>query len=1145
LLYWTRMARNVYRVLFVAAALVVPAELCAVPDASASSSANGTESAGQHRSAVGSRLAERLRQPMPAEGLSVAVALLRDDLPRRGKSRRGAIAARQQRVLDSLPSQGVRLRRRYRSLSGFAVQVANSAALDALLRHPETALVYLDGTVHATLRQGNALIGANTVQASGYTGAGIKVAVLDTGIDSDHPDLVGDLAAQHCFCNGCCAGGADESSSAEDDDGHGTAVSGIITSDGVRASVGVAPDAEIIAVRVLGASGGSFSSIAAALDWLLVQSMVPGDPVEGLRVVNLSLSDAGEHNNPAVLPCSGTNTANAIQLLDQNGIAVVASSGNGGYDNGIGFPACVAEAISVGGVYDAAFSSVSWCGTTCQTNLCTDTSIVADDFVCHTNSDEILDVLAPNWRTATSARGGGTTDFGGTSASSPYVAGEAALLFEAKPTLTPSEIRTLLETHGPLVTNPDNGLSWVRSDVAGAIASVAAPACGNSIVEPGEDCDDGNTVGGDCCSASCVLEPDGAVCDDDLFCTKGETCSAGMCSGEDVCAHGFSCDEAAKLCVGAPPVFEEHTESALRSRATSLTLSIPGGTNEGDLLIGIIALDGSHADSLAPPAGEGWRELQLDAGGSTPTLGVWWKLAEASESSHEWSWSGGEEAYGALLRFTGHDAATPIRNSAARGGGSSRNPTAPAVAPTSLNTLILRIGGFDDDDVRVGDAGVAGHVTILMEESSSGSGTCSLGVASEIAGIGAVSAADFTLTSSEQWRTVTLSLPPPISRQICGDGIPEGAEECDAGSANGNTLCGCTADCTIPVLGTSCEDGVFCTVGDACNGIGGCVAGSASDASCTNGLFCDGAETCHATNDCQPGIPPAIDDGVACTDDSCDETGNVIVHAPNHLSCTNGLFCDGTEICDRNLGCRQGEAPEALVFEDFEGYPVQSDSSGTMISELGETYLRVTTDLGDVVATAIAMSNGIAGVAEEAGNRYWTLDATSRGEFVVRGDIPADPATEFSRDGPMAVYFAAPRNLLADPPMLLCADVRDVSTARSTEVRFLLGDADGNLVATSESRLLSDAFTPIEFPIDDSFGEILGGATEVDFERIQLVGFEMSASSGLEADFAFDIDNVRLIPEPSSDVGRWVAMAVIATLAHRGRAPSRRQRLRP
>jgi len=65
--------------------------------------------------------------------------------------------------------------------------------------------------------------------------------------------------------------------------------------------------------------------------------------------------------------------------------------------------------------------------------------------------------------------GGGVGHFGGTSASSPYAAGQAALLLEDQPGLQPEDIRSLLVENGPLVTNPDNGLAFPRSDVGTAL----------------------------------------------------------------------------------------------------------------------------------------------------------------------------------------------------------------------------------------------------------------------------------------------------------------------------------------------------------------------------------------------------------------------------------------------------------------------------------------------------------------------------------------------------------------------------------------------------------------------------------------------------------------------------------------------------
>jgi cysteine-rich repeat protein len=160
--------------------------------------------------------------------------------------------------------------------------------------------------------------------------------------------------------------------------------------------------------------------------------------------------------------------------------------------------------------------------------LCTDAS-GPDVFVCHSNSDEILDLLAPDWRTTSPALGGGVAQFGGTSASSPYAAGQAALLLQAQPSLQPDDIRSLLKANGPLVTNRDNGLSFRRSDVAAAIASLSV--CGNGSVDPGEDCEDGNTADGDCCSSSCQFEGSGNHCDDGNACTDLDQCDgAGNCS---------------------------------------------------------------------------------------------------------------------------------------------------------------------------------------------------------------------------------------------------------------------------------------------------------------------------------------------------------------------------------------------------------------------------------------------------------------------------------------------------------------------------------------------------------------------------------------------------------------------------------------
>ncbi len=131
----------------------------------------------------------------------------------------------------------------------------------------------------------------------------------------------------------------------------------------------------------------------------------------------------------------------------------------------------------------------------------------------------------------------------------------------------------------------------------------------------------------------------------------------------------------------------------------------------------------------------------------------------------------------------------------------------------------------------------------------------------------------------------------------CDNGLfCDGAESCDV-------LLGCQAG-TPP----SVDDGVACTA-DSCDEATDSIVHTPNHGSCDNSLFCDGAETCDVLLGCQPGTPPSTDDGVSCTADSCDEATDAVVHSPNHGSCDNALYCDGTESCDALLGCQAGTPP--------------------------------------------------------------------------------------------------------------------------------------------------------------------------------------------------------------------------------------------
>jgi subtilisin family serine protease len=190
--------------------------------------------------------------------------------------------------------------------------------------------VWLNKRVRATLDQSVPQIGAPAAWQRGLTGAGVRVAVLDTGIDTDHPDLAGKVAVGEDFTG---TGGI------EDGFGHGTHVASIITGTGAASGGkyrGVAPDVTLAVGKVLDDSGyGTDDSVLAGMRWAAAES--------GAKVVNMSLgADPSDGQDPMSL---AVNT-----LSRQYGTLFVIAAGNFGVDRSVASPGAADDALTVGSV---------------------------------------------------------------------------------------------------------------------------------------------------------------------------------------------------------------------------------------------------------------------------------------------------------------------------------------------------------------------------------------------------------------------------------------------------------------------------------------------------------------------------------------------------------------------------------------------------------------------------------------------------------------------------------------------------------------------------------------------------------------------------------------------------------------------------
>lgn len=402
----------------------------------------------------------------PDASVRVMVLFAGDDLSLTDLATRSTvIAARRAAVLDQISDEEFRVTDTFDNISAIGGFVT-ADGLRKLVRDPSVERIDLDIPGKMALIESTELVHAREVQAMGITGRGVVVAVLDTGIDTDHPDLQDDIVAQQCFCanadgSGCCPGGKTEASgpgAAEDDQGHGTHVAGIITSGGLVAPRGMAPDAKIVAVRVLDKSGAAASAaqLLKAFDWIIKSQ-------PAVKVVNMSLYFGAFAGHCDTATSFTAALGQAVNTLRARGTLTVAAAGNEGNKGAIGTPACLTNAIGVGASYDGNVGTISF--------GCTDGSTAADKVACFSNSSTALDLLAPGAAISSTGLGGGVSTFAGTSQAVPHVVGALALLAQAQPAATALQLETALKTSGRPVVDT-NGIAVPRIDVAPAVTAI-------------------------------------------------------------------------------------------------------------------------------------------------------------------------------------------------------------------------------------------------------------------------------------------------------------------------------------------------------------------------------------------------------------------------------------------------------------------------------------------------------------------------------------------------------------------------------------------------------------------------------------------------------------------------------------------------